>query len=142
MWAWAYLRIFCIVFLLFRWFITYLGISTITYLQHFSVLSLYMMNVYTSYFSFWNLWANARLLQKIWFVFTRSIHCKKRLIPCFYSCQDREGVSKLLAPSSDDPPSPFYIFVLNSDLMTEQPKQNYPRWCSIAVIISVQYPAI
>ena len=38
--------------------------------------------------------------------------------------------------------SPFYIFVLNSDLMTEQPKQNYPRWYSIAVIISVQYPAI
>ena len=104
-----------------------------------------MMNVYTSYFSFWNLWANARLLQKIWFVFTRSIHCKKRLIPCFYSCQDRErGWANCLPPSSNDPPSRshFYIFVLNSDLMTEQPKQNYPRWYSIAVIISVQYPAI
>ena len=109
----------------------YIPISTITYLQHFSVLSLYMMNVYTSYISFWNLWANARLLQKIWFVFTRSIHCKKRLIPCFYSCQDRErGWANCLPPSSNDPPSrsPFYIFVLNSDLMTEQPKQNYPRW--------------
>ena len=22
----------------------------------------------------------------------------------------------------------FYVFVLNSDLMTGQPKQNYPRW--------------
>ena len=42
--------------------------------------------------------------------FTRSIHCKKRLIPCFYSCQDREGVSKLLAPFRSPSASSLFMF--------------------------------
>ena len=119
------MRIFCIVFLLFRWF----SISTIPTIFSVYICMYVLLSETTGFLFCLKFMSKCMNSTENMVCFTRSIHCKKRLIPCFYSCQDRERGEQIACPL----PIPlrllsFYVFVLNSDLMTGQPKQNYPRW--------------